>query len=149
MPAGQAPRVKGVDILPEAIELARHHAERNGLPAEWEVANAFEWLAHAAAHESALRLDYPWTPPAIAKKRGQKDSLRWAIWKLVYHALPLLAENGCLLVCSCALSAGPQRYDRSGTARGDRTGAVPCFWKMSRFKRPTIRFCFSSLKASI
>ncbi|MCX7687592.1 MAG: class I SAM-dependent rRNA methyltransferase [Fimbriimonadales bacterium] len=94
-------RVKGVDILPEAIELARHHAERNGLPAEWEIANAFEWLAHAAAHEAP----YDWIildPPAIAKKRGQKDSLRWAIWKLVYHALPLLAENGCLLVCSCA-----------------------------------------------
>lgn len=93
--------VKGVDILPEAIDLARLHAERNQLRAEWEIANAFEWLEEGGKRGE----QYDWIildPPAIAKKRSQKESLRWAIWKLVYHAIPLLAEGGHLLVCSCA-----------------------------------------------
>ncbi len=93
--------VKGVDILPEAIALARQHAEMNELQAEWEVANAFEWLPAAVERGSA----YDWVildPPAIAKRREERESLRWAIWKLVYHALPLLKPNGRLLVCSCA-----------------------------------------------
>ncbi len=91
----------GVDILPEAIALARQHAEMNHLQAEWVVANAFEWLP-AAAERSEL---FDWVildPPAIAKRREQRESLRWALWKLVYHALPLLKPNGRLLVCSCA-----------------------------------------------
>mgnify|MGYP001773317364 CR=1 FL=1 len=92
---------KGVDILPEAIALAQQHAERNQLPVEWEVANAFEWLPAAA--ERGER--YDWIildPPAIAKRRAELESLRWALWKLVYHALPLLTPNGRMLVCSCA-----------------------------------------------
>ncbi len=90
----------GVDILPEAIALARQHAEMNHLQAEWVVANAFEWLPAAA--ERGER--YDWVildPPAIAKRREQRESLRWALWKLVYHALPILKPNGRLLVCSC------------------------------------------------
>jgi 23S rRNA (cytosine1962-C5)-methyltransferase len=93
--------VRGVDILPEAIELARQHAALNQLSAEWEVANAFEWLP-ASAERGEL---YDWVildPPAIAKRREQRESLRWAIWKLVYHALPLLAPDGRMLVCNCA-----------------------------------------------
>ena len=93
--------VKGIDILPEVIALAHQHAERNHLQAAWEIANAFEWLENAGKHEEP----YDWIlidPPAIAKKRGQKDSLRWALWKLVYNAIPLLREGGRLLVCSCA-----------------------------------------------
>jgi len=93
--------VKGVDILPEAIALARQHAEMNQLQAEWEVANAFEWLPVAAERGEG----YDWIildPPAIAKRREERESLRWALWKLVYHALPLLNPNGRMLVCSCA-----------------------------------------------
>ncbi len=91
----------GVDILPEAIQLAQQHAERNHLRADWTTANAFEWLPQAHARGE----QYDWIlldPPAIAKKRGQRESLRWALWKLVYHALPLLGEGGRLVVCSCA-----------------------------------------------
>jgi 23S rRNA (cytosine1962-C5)-methyltransferase len=94
-------QAKGVDLLPEAIELARQHAEMNQLSVEWEVANAFEWLPAAAERGE----QYDWIildPPAIAKRREERDSLRWALWKLVYHALPLLPPNGRLLMCSCA-----------------------------------------------
>ncbi|MEN3001608.1 MAG: class I SAM-dependent rRNA methyltransferase [Armatimonadota bacterium] len=92
---------KGVDILPEAIALAQQHAEMNRLQVDWEVANAFEWLPAAA--ERGERWDWViLDPPAIAKRREERESLRWALWKLVYHALPLVKSGGRLLVCSCA-----------------------------------------------
>ncbi len=107
----------GVDILPEAIQLAHHHAERNQLNAEWTIANVFEWLPHASQQYDWIIID----PPAIAKKQGQKESLRWALWKLVYHALPLLPEGGRLVVCSCAyqmdLSAMVEIVRLAGTDR--------------------------------
>ncbi|MCS7301272.1 MAG: class I SAM-dependent rRNA methyltransferase [Fimbriimonadales bacterium] len=91
----------GVDILPDAIDLAEVHARRNNLQAHWIVENAFDWLPQAA--EQGARFDWiVMDPPAIAKRQDQKDSLRWAIWKLVYNALPLLAEGGRIAVCSCA-----------------------------------------------
>ncbi len=91
----------GVDILPDAIRLAQQHAEMNGLTATWHTANAFDWLVEAQGRGE----QYDWVildPPAIAKTRGQRDSLKWAIWKLVYNALPLVPEGGRLVVCSCA-----------------------------------------------
>ncbi|MFN4033354.1 MAG: class I SAM-dependent rRNA methyltransferase [Fimbriimonadales bacterium] len=91
----------GVDILPDAIDLAEVHAQRNGLEAHWIVENAFDWLPQAAEHGA----QFDWIvmdPPAIAKRYDQKDSLRWAVWKLVYYALPLLAEGGRMVICSCA-----------------------------------------------
>ncbi len=91
----------GVDILPDATALAQRHAEMNHLEATWLTANAFDWLVEAQGRGE----QYDWIlldPPAIAKTRGQRDSLKWAIWKLVYNALPLLPEGGRLVVCSCA-----------------------------------------------
>ena len=93
--------VKGVDILPEAIALAQQHAQMNQLWGEWEVANVFEWLPAVVERGES----YDWIildPPAIAKRREGRESLRWALWKLVYYALPLLMPNGRMLVCSCA-----------------------------------------------
>ncbi|MCS6919097.1 MAG: class I SAM-dependent rRNA methyltransferase, partial [Fimbriimonadales bacterium] len=91
----------GVDILPDAIDLAEVHARRNGLEAHWIVENAFDWLPQAA--EQGAQFDWiVIDPPAIAKRQDQKDSLRWAVWKLVYHALPLLSEGGRIAVCSCS-----------------------------------------------
>lgn len=95
----------GVDILPDAIDLAEVHARRNHLEAHWVVENAFEWLPQAA--EQGAQFDWIiLDPPAIAKRHDQKESLRWAIWKLVYHALPLLSEGGRMVVCSCAYPLG-------------------------------------------
>ncbi|MFQ3610526.1 MAG: class I SAM-dependent rRNA methyltransferase [Fimbriimonadales bacterium] len=91
----------GIDILPDAIALAQRHAQMNQLEATWHTANAFDWLVEAQARGE----QYEWIvldPPAIAKTRGQRDSLKWAVWKLVYNALPLLPEGGHLVVCSCA-----------------------------------------------
>lgn len=97
-------RVRGVDVLPEAVAAARENAARNGLEAEFEQANAFDYLQ---AQEPEGR--YNWIvldPPAIAKSSSKRASLKWAIWKLVYHGLPVLRTGGRMLVCNCAYQLG-------------------------------------------
>lgn len=91
----------GIDLSPDAVALASRHADINGLQARFECANAFEWLENAEAE----REPFDWIlldPPAIAKARNQRNSLKWAIWKLIYGSLPLLKPGGRLLVCNCS-----------------------------------------------
>ena len=124
----------GVDILPDAIDLAEVHARRNRLEAHWIVENAFDWLPQAA--EQGAQFDWiVLDPPAIAKRQDQKDSLRWAIWKLVYHALPLLTEGGRLVVCSCAYQLSlAEMLDTVRLAATDRT--IPLFLEEISFQAP-------------
>jgi 23S rRNA (cytosine1962-C5)-methyltransferase len=124
----------GVDILPDAIDLAEVHARRNRLEAHWIVENAFDWLPQAA--EQGARFDWiVLDPPAIAKRQDQKDSLRWAIWKLVYNALPLLTEGGRLVVCSCAYQLSlAEMLDTVRLAATDRT--IPLFLEEITFQAP-------------
>lgn len=99
-------KVTGVDILPLALETARKNASLNGLDTEFVEANAFEYLAEGAGGEL-----YDWIildPPAIAKTKEKKDSLKWGIWKLVHAAIPCLKPGGRLLVCSCSYQVGIQ-----------------------------------------
>jgi 23S rRNA (cytosine1962-C5)-methyltransferase len=124
----------GVDILPDAIDLAEVHARRNRLEAHWIVENAFDWLPQAA--EQGAQFDWiVLDPPAIAKRQDQKDSLRWAIWKLVYNALPLLTEGGRLVVCSCAYQLSlAEMLDTVRLAATDRT--IPLFLEEITFQAP-------------
>jgi 23S rRNA (cytosine1962-C5)-methyltransferase len=124
----------GVDILPDAIDLAEVHARRNRLEAHWIVENAFDWLPQAA--EQGAQFDWiVLDPPAIAKRQDQKDSLRWAIWKLVYNALPLLSEGGRLVVCSCAYQLSlAEMLDTVRLAATDRT--IPLFLEEITFQAP-------------
>ncbi len=124
----------GVDILPDAIDLAEVHARRNGLEAHWIVDNAFDWLPQAA--EQGAQFDWiVMDPPAIAKRHDQKDSLRWAVWKLVYHALPLLAEGGRMVICSCAYQLSLQEMiDAVRLAATDRER--PLFLEEVTFQAP-------------
>lgn len=124
----------GVDILPDAIDLAEVHTRRNQLEAHWIVENAFEWLPKAA--EQGAQFDWIiLDPPAIAKRHDQKDSLRWAIWKLVYHALPLLREGGRMIVCSCAYPLGlNDMLDTVRLAATDRK--QPLFLEEVTFQAP-------------
>ncbi|GIV07143.1 MAG: rRNA large subunit methyltransferase I [Fimbriimonadales bacterium] len=124
----------GVDILPDAIDLAELHARRNGLEAHWIVENAFDWLPQAA--EQGIQFDWiVMDPPAIAKRHDQKDSLRWAIWKLVYNALPLLAEGGHIVICSCAYQLSlTEMMDAVRLAATDRI--QPLFLEEVTFQAP-------------
>jgi 23S rRNA (cytosine1962-C5)-methyltransferase len=98
----------GVDIHPVALEEARATAERNDVKVDFVEANAFEYLAEGAGAKGP----FDWIildPPAIAKTQDKKNSLKWAIWKLVYAALPLLKPGGRLFVCSCSYQLSQQK----------------------------------------
>lgn len=92
----------GVDIHSVALETARRNAARNGVACEFQEANAFEWLAVPPNSEND-RFDWILLdPPAIAKSKSKRDSLKWGIWKLVYHAVDHLKPGGTLIVCNCS-----------------------------------------------
>lgn len=94
--------VTGVDISPVAIETARRNAQRNGLTAKFIEANAFEWIEEKGEMFDWMVID----PPAIAKAKGERDSLKWAVWKLVFHGLQRLNPGGRMIVCSCSYQLG-------------------------------------------
>lgn len=92
----------GIDILPEAITLAKRNAERNGLNARFIEANAFDWLTKDTGEYDTILLD----PPAIAKTGAEKDSLKSAVFKLTDLALPRLRSGGRIVVFSCSYQLG-------------------------------------------
>lgn len=90
---------RGVDITPAAIAAAQSHAQANGLDIDFVEANAFEYLQQPAATQ------YGWIildPPAIAKSREKRDSLKWGVWNLVHRGIDHLAPGGRMVVCSCS-----------------------------------------------
>jgi len=93
--------VLSVDMNEMAITLADKNAQVNGLKVKFVQANAFDYLEFLAP-KGAI---YDWIildPPAISKDASTKNSLKWAIWKLVHNALPLLKPGGMLIVCNCS-----------------------------------------------
>jgi 23S rRNA (cytosine1962-C5)-methyltransferase len=89
----------GIDTHEGALALARRNAELNGLTCSFDMANVFDWLEQ----EPATKFDWiVLDPPAIAKSGAARDSLKWAVWKLVHRAIPHLADGGRLIVCSCS-----------------------------------------------
>ena len=94
-------KVFGVDIHELAIQTARENAAANGIECPFVLGNAFDFLedgASALGPFDFVVLD----PPAIAKTEAGRESLKWAIWKLVMHALPVTKPGGRLVVCNCS-----------------------------------------------
>ncbi|MGE0001080.1 MAG: class I SAM-dependent rRNA methyltransferase [Fimbriimonadaceae bacterium] len=110
--------VTALDILPEALDLARKNLATNGLQAQTIEANAFEWLQQTqGAGFDWIVLD----PPAIAKTGAKRDSLKWAIWKLVHASLPNLSPGGRLIVCNCSYQLSlHETIETCRLAAGDR-----------------------------
>ncbi len=110
----------GVDVNPVAVESARENARLNGLQIPYIQGNAFDYLVDSAAGLGP----YDWIildPPAIAKTKDKRDSLKWGIWKLVNDAIPVLAPGGRLVVCACTAQMSVDAcWDVIQLAAGDR-----------------------------
>ncbi len=119
--AAAGAQVLAVDILPLALETATQNAVLNNLTINTLDANAFEYLE--ALPEDTERFDWIiLDPPAISKTKETRDSLKWAVWKLVYHALPHLKPGGSLLVCTCSYQMGvTETLETCRLAAGDRS----------------------------
>lgn len=94
----------GVDISPVAVESARANLARNHLKGDILEGNAFDFLEQTTDRFDWIILD----PPAIAKARDKRDSLKWAIWKLTHRAIDKLQDGGTVIVCSCSYQVNLQ-----------------------------------------
>ncbi|GAB6065332.1 class I SAM-dependent rRNA methyltransferase [Aquifex pyrophilus] len=89
--------VLGVDLNEDALELARENARINGVSAEFLKYNAFNFIEETKEVYDLIIAD----PPAIAKTKKEKESVKWAVWKLAYHSFRKLKRYGRLFICTC------------------------------------------------
>lgn len=100
--------VWGIDQDAQAITTARENARLNNIEsrAHFIHGDVYDFLDHpqqwipeaCSASMDMIILD----PPAIAKRKEGVEKLKWAFWKLMHGALPLLRSGGFLVVSSCA-----------------------------------------------
>ncbi|NCC69311.1 MAG: class I SAM-dependent rRNA methyltransferase, partial [Clostridia bacterium] len=99
-----AEHVCAVDVSLDAIELAKHNAERNGLAQHMSFlcADVFELLTQLA-HER--RGDYDFIildPPAFTKSSGTVKNAIKGYKEINRKAMMLLPRGGYLATCSCS-----------------------------------------------
>ena len=97
-----AAHVLGLDSAPEAVAAAQGNAARNGVAAEFAVANVFDWL-----NDPARREDRPWDliildPPPFARSRSAMEGALRGYKEINLRALRLLAPGGLLATYTCS-----------------------------------------------
>lgn len=97
-----ATRVLGLDSAEDAVAAARRNAERNGLKAEFVVANVFDWFnAPIRATEplwDVIILD----PPPFAKSKSALEGALRGYKEINLRALQRLAPGGILATYTCS-----------------------------------------------
>ncbi len=97
-----AVRVLGLDSAEDAVAAARRNAERNGLKAEFVVANVFDWInAPVRATET------PWDviildPPPFAKSKSALEGALRGYKEINLRAMQHLAPGGILATYTCS-----------------------------------------------
>ena len=94
-----AAEVRGVDSAVEAVAQARRNAERNGLRAEFLVANVFDYFTE--------RRDETWDlivldPPPFAKSKGALAGAMRGYKEINLRAMQRLTPGGVLATYSCS-----------------------------------------------
>lgn len=102
--AGGAKSVTAVDISADAVEMARHNAELNGLDGKMDflTADVFELLPEL---EKTSKRKYDFIildPPAFTKSRKTVKNAEKGYKEINYRAMKLLARGGYLATCSCS-----------------------------------------------
>lgn len=97
-----AAQVLGLDSAEDAIAAARRNAERNGVKAEFAVANVFDWFNDPArAHDplwDVIILD----PPPFAKSKSALEGALRGYKEINLRALQRLAPGGVLATYTCS-----------------------------------------------
>ncbi len=96
-----ATRVLGLDSAADAVEQARKNAERNGVTAEFEVANVFDWFTaqrDAAPAWDVIVLD----PPPFAKSKSALENALRGYKELNLRAMKALTPGGVLATYTCS-----------------------------------------------
>ena len=101
---GGAKHVTCVDVSQNAVDMARHNAEINGLDdrMDFVCGDVFELLPELAKHSEfkydLIILD----PPAFTKSRQTADNAQRGYKEINYRAMKLLPRGGYLATCSCS-----------------------------------------------
>lgn len=108
--AGVCESVVGIDISPDAIQIARANAELNNLRnVEFREANVFDALRHfetAGDRFETIVLD----PPAFAKNRGSIKAAARGYKEINLRALKLLTPGGVLVTCTCSYHMSEEMF---------------------------------------
>lgn len=96
-----ATRVLGLDSAPEAIAQAHKNAERNGVSAEFEVANVFDWFTKHRDEPAAWDL-VVLDPPPFAKSRSALENAMRGYKELNLRAMKALTPGGVLATYTCS-----------------------------------------------
>lgn len=96
-----ATRVLGLDSAADAVDQARRNAERNGVAAEFEVANVFDWFSARRDEPPAWDLVVLDPPPFAKSKSALENALR-GYKELHLRAFKSLAPGGLLATYTCS-----------------------------------------------
>ena len=94
--------VLGIDSAEDAVAAARRNAERNGVKAEFAVANVFDWF-----NDPARAVEPRWDlivldPPPFAKSRSALEGALRGYKEINLRAVKLLAPGGVLATYTCS-----------------------------------------------
>lgn len=97
-----AAEVLGLDSAEDAVGAARRNAERNGVKAEFAVANVFDWF-----NDPARGVEPRWDlivldPPPFAKSRSALEGALRGYKEINLRAVKLLAPGGVLATYTCS-----------------------------------------------
>lgn len=97
-----ATKVLGLDSAEDAIAAARRNAEKNGVRAEFGVANVFDWF-NAPARESEPLWDViVLDPPPFAKSKSALEGALRGYKEINLRAMQRLAPGGVLATYTCS-----------------------------------------------
>ena len=97
-----ATKVLGLDSAEDAIAAARRNAERNGVKAEFGVANVFDWLNDASRAGEPLWDVIVLDPPPFAKSKSALEGALRGYKEINLRALQRLAPGGILATYTCS-----------------------------------------------
>lgn len=98
-----AAHVLGLDSAEEAVAAARRNAERNGVRAEFAVANVFDWFNDRAARTAEAAWDViVLDPPPFAKSKSALEGALRGYKEINLRALQHLAPGGVLATFTCS-----------------------------------------------
>lgn len=97
-----AEEVLGLDSAEDAIAAARRNAERNGVKAEFTVANVFDWFNDPARNVDPLWDVIILDPPPFAKSKSALEGALRGYKEINLRALQRLVPGGVLATYTCS-----------------------------------------------
>ncbi len=97
-----ATEVLGLDSAEDAIAAAKRNAERNGVTAEFQLANVFDWFNDPARNVEALWDVIILDPPPFAKSKSALEGALRGYKEINLRAMRRLVPGGVLATYTCS-----------------------------------------------